>query len=113
MVRQGENLAFEGARGRCSISPVSAVPGDSQRPGGLERMEGVCLSRAWVGIWGVRAQGPDLEDCHTWECAFTEQVTSNLFLTKKLAAQRSKCSNSELLLFQFKVLHGALKDKTR
>lgn len=47
-----------------------------------------------------------------WACALTEGIKINLSLTKKRVAQRSEHSTRELLTFQFKVLPGALKDKS-
>lgn len=36
LLGQGETLAFEDERERCSTTPVPAVPGDPPRPGGME-----------------------------------------------------------------------------
>lgn len=39
-------------------------------------------------VLGVRAQHPEVEDSHTWACALTEGIKTNLSLTKKVSSSK-------------------------
>lgn len=94
--------------------PYPSCPWGASEAGGVRGrgyLRSLGLGRGLV-LRGIRAHGPDLEYCHTWVCAFTEWIRTNLYHMKKLVSQRSECSNRELLTFQFEMLHGTLKDKT-